>query len=368
MFSNLFQKIVEATFSDIKRKQKSITSLFPTFGKRVQAIGQKGGVRLRDVQDDVWNFKVHSGTKKNTWYDIVVHFKNVAKVLARVAKDRRLWLTSKKRVDYTKLAQAFLDKADIQLSCTCPAQLYYGGDYVLSKDKYDAKYGDKEKRPPKVRNPKEYGAHCKHVQAVFKVLPFYQNTAAKWLRDFYSDEIKAIEQGAEAEVRTFKKAAAGLKARGEEEPELPTPKPTKPVKPAAPAKPAAAEPEPAEKPEKPVRPVTKKEEPETPEEEKPEGEEEETPTGPPGGQEAPEEEAPEEEKPEEAPEEEKPEVAPETPATLPKRQPKPAAAPKRVSRRVRRPVKPVKPVTSVLTPRKRPKIASQGEVRPEPEV
>jgi hypothetical protein len=278
--------INEATFSDIKKKQKSITSLFPSFGKRVQKIGQMGGVRLRDTEEDIWNFKVHSGTQKNTWYDIVVHFKNVEAVLARVAKDRRLWVTSKNRVDYTKLAKAFLDKADIQLSCSCPAQLYYGGDYVLSKDKYDAKYGDKEKRPPKVRNPKEYGAHCKHIQSVFKVLPFYSNTASKWLRDFYSDEIKALEQEAGAEVRTFKKAAAGLKARGEEEPESPTPKPTKP---AAPAKAAAAEVEPPEKPEKPVRPVTKKELPAEPEEEKPE-EEEETPTGPPGGLEAPPEE------------------------------------------------------------------------------
>lgn len=362
MFSNLFQKIVEATFSDIKKKQKSITNLFPSFGKRVQAIGQKGGVRLKDVEEDVWNFKVHSGTKKNTWYDIVVHFKNVENVLARVAKDRRLWLANKARVDFTKLSQAFLDKADIQLSCSCPAQLYYGGDYILSKDKYDAKYGDKEKRPPKVRNPKEYGAHCKHVQAVFKVLPFYQNTAAKWLRDFYAEDIKAIEQGTEAEVRTFKKAAAGLKARGEEEPEVPTPKPTKP---AAPAKTAAVEPEPEEKPKKPVRPVTKKEKPVEPEEEKPEGEEEETPTGPPGGLEAPPEE---EEEEVEQPEEEEPETAPAppAPAPAPRRRPKPAAAPrKKPVQRVRRAVKPSKPTINVLTPRKRPKIQSQGEVRPE---
>jgi len=362
VFSNIFQKIVEATFSDIKKKQKSITNLFPTFGKRVQAIGQKGGVRLRDTEEALWNFKVHSGTKKNTWYDIVVHFKNVEAVLARVAKDRRLWLKSKDRVDYAKLSRVFLDKADIQLSCSCPAQLYYGGDYILSKDKYDAKYGDKEKRPPKVRNPKEYGAHCKHVQAVFKVLPFYASTASKWLRDFYSDEIKAIEQGAEAEVRTFKKAAAGLKARGEEEPETP-----KPTKPAAPAKSAAAEVEPAEKPEKPVRPVTKKELPK-PEEEKPEGEEEETPTGPPGGLEPPPEEEVEQPEEEVEPEVEpmKPEPVLKAAAPVGPRKVEPKA-PRRRPRKIKRPVKPIKPIMSV-TPRSRPKISPQGEVRPEPEV
>lgn len=209
-------QVNEATFTDIRRKQKTITNLFPSFYTRVQKVGSMGGVHLYDVNEDLWYFRVHSGTQSDVWYNIVVYFKEVKQILQKLVKDRRLWLPGKTQIDYRKAAIAFLENVDVQLSCSCLAQIYYGGDYILSQDRYDAKHGKKEKRPPRVRNPKEFGAHCKHLEAVFKVLPFYQQTAAKWLRDFYSDEIQQIELQAAEELKGFKKAAAQLKARGEE--------------------------------------------------------------------------------------------------------------------------------------------------------
>ena len=55
--------LAEATIGAIQRKQKSITKLFPPFPDRVKAIGDKGGVRLRDTDAENWYFNVHSGMK-----------------------------------------------------------------------------------------------------------------------------------------------------------------------------------------------------------------------------------------------------------------------------------------------------------------
>lgn len=75
----------------------------------------------------------------------------------------------------------------------CPAQLYYGGDYIISLPKYDAKYGEPETRPPREKNPKKYGAYCKHLQAVMKVLPFHADKIAKWIKQYHMDIIDAAE-------------------------------------------------------------------------------------------------------------------------------------------------------------------------------
>ena len=53
----------EANYKQIKRKQKSITRLFPDFKSKVSGIGDKGGLRLKKTTRTKWHFKVHSGTK-----------------------------------------------------------------------------------------------------------------------------------------------------------------------------------------------------------------------------------------------------------------------------------------------------------------
>lgn len=277
MFNDLFEQfdMDEATASQIRRKQKSIGKLFPQFPDRVKAVQDKGGLRLKNVDQETWKWKIHSGTKSDVWYDAVLHFKGVEPLLRKLAADRRLWNKDRTKVNLNKLSREFLKRADIQLECSCPAQKYWGGDYVLSRPKYDAKYGDPENRAPNVRNPKQYGAHCKHLQNLFKALPFYADTVAKWLNDFYPELIGEVEQEAGAEAEKFKRAGEELKKRKAAK-EEPVRKPVRPAK--AEEEPRAAEPrkEPEREPEREEEPQ-KEEEPERkvePETEKPEREEE----------------------------------------------------------------------------------------------
>jgi len=278
VFNELFEQfdMDEATASQIKRKQKSVHKLFPEFSDRVKAVQDKGGLRLKDVGQETWKWKIHSGTKADVWYDAVVHFKNVEQLLRKLAADRRLWNKDRTKVNLNKLSREFMKRADIQLECGCPAQKYWGGDYVLSRPKYDAKYGDKEDRAPNVRNPKQYGAHCKHLQNLFKALPFYADTVAKWLNDFYPELIGEVEKEAGAEAEKFKRAGEELKKRKVAK-EEPVRKPERAAK--AEEEPRAAEPreEPEKEPEREEEPQ-KEEEPERqvePEKEKePEREEE----------------------------------------------------------------------------------------------
>jgi len=95
----------------------------------------------------------------------------------------------------------------------CPADTYYGGDYIRSQPKYQAKYGDQENRPPDKRNPKQYGAHCKHIQALYKSLPWYKTTMAQWLKKEYGSVIQKAEKKASAELTGFQQAAKALGKR-----------------------------------------------------------------------------------------------------------------------------------------------------------
>ena len=205
-----FNELIEATLSDIHRKHRSVKMLFPTFDDRVKNVQLMGGIRLKEVDDDNWHFSVHSGTKKDVWYDCTLHFKNIQEVLEHYVKDRRLWVEDRSRVDLKKLAAIFVEKVDVQVFCSCPAFLYFGPAYILGRPKYDAKYTDPEHRPPNKRNPKQYGATCKHFTNVLKALPFYTGTIAKWLRDFYARDIAGYEKEAMREFGWLRKAATAL--------------------------------------------------------------------------------------------------------------------------------------------------------------
>lgn len=229
----IFEQIVdEVAVSGIVRKQRSITSLFPTFPARVQKVGDMGGIRLIKSKPDVWEWDIHSGTKEGVWYQGRLQFKDMNVLIAKHAADMRLWTQDKKHVDLRKLAKAILFDADVKISCSCPAAQYWGPNYILSKPKYDAKYGRQETRRPRVRNPREYGMLCKHLQVLINVLPFYITTMATWLKEQFSSQIAFVEKDTLKTKGGFKAAAAELKRRkeaGEEEgpPETP-PTPAKP--------------------------------------------------------------------------------------------------------------------------------------------
>jgi len=222
LLTKTIDRINEATVADITRKQRTITSLFPAHPGRVEKVGHMGGVRLDRLGTESWHFKIHSGTKKSVWYDAVIKFSNITPTLEKLVKDRRLWTRDKSKIDLRLLANEFRNQAEVKITCNCPCQQYWGFNYILSKDKYNAKYGDKETRAPRIRNPHQYGAVCKHLDALFKALPFYNSTIARWLNDFYGKDIEEFEDEAKKESEEFKKAGEELGKRKEikkEEPE-----------------------------------------------------------------------------------------------------------------------------------------------------
>lgn len=81
---------------------------------------------------------------------------------------------------------------DLKVSCSCPAFLFWGYEFILSE--YDARYegegGEdwegktgKEKRPPVIRNPNLDGIVCKHLVAVLQVLTFAVSKVASKLKE-----------------------------------------------------------------------------------------------------------------------------------------------------------------------------------------
>lgn len=214
-----FRELIEATLSQVARKQKSVTRLFPDFFTnpvKVPGIISKGGLRMTGMEKDVWKFNVHSGSEEGKWYEVVLRWKNLVPAIQRGAQDRRNWTKPKggeRRVNLKKLAAYIFKKGDVEFDCECPADAFFGGDYIRSQPKYQAKYGDQENRPPDKRNPKQYGAHCKHIQALYKALPWYKTTMAQWLKKEYGSVIQKAEQKASAELTGFQQAAKALGKR-----------------------------------------------------------------------------------------------------------------------------------------------------------
>jgi hypothetical protein len=207
---NLTNKLFEIAYSGLVRKQRSIPRLFPDWPDKVKGIGRLGGLRLRDQKHGYWHFKIHSGTKKDVWYDAYIGFKNIENVIGEGVRDRRLWTQSRDHVNMSKLAKYVLYHVDLQLYCSDPSFLYWGYDYILSRPKRDAKYGRPENRPPRRRNPRQYGAYCKHLHNLLNVLPWYESTMAKYLTEFYGKHIAKLERDAQRGYDEFRAAAAEL--------------------------------------------------------------------------------------------------------------------------------------------------------------
>lgn len=207
----MFHKLIEVTLGQLSNKQKSVTRLFPDFfsnPKKVPGVISKGGVRLSSIEKDKWTFKVHSGTEEGLWYDVVVRWKDVEKDVQKLVSDRRNWTKNKKKADLKKIAAKLFKDGNVELSCDCDAQQYWGPAYQLTQK--HAKYGDQEDRSPDVRNPKQYGQYCKHVQVLMRTLPFYKSTIANWLGKEFKDLIQRAEGTATQTAQQYKAAGQAL--------------------------------------------------------------------------------------------------------------------------------------------------------------
>jgi hypothetical protein len=215
----LLEILNEISLANINRKQRSITKLFPSFHDRVEAVADKGGVRLRKLEPKVWRFKVHSGTKNNKWYSLNFQIKDIDSLITKHVSNKKLWTKSGEHVDLRKVARAIFFDADVNVSCSCPASQYWGPNYQLTQA--DAKYGRQERRPPDIRNPHRYGTACKHLQALLYVLPFYISTVAKWLKDNYSGLIASLEKTKGVSGRPKPKGAQRDSSKGSVAPTRP---------------------------------------------------------------------------------------------------------------------------------------------------
>lgn len=213
---SMFGKILEYTYNDMVRKQMSVTRLFPQFPDRVKAVAHHGGVRLKEMFPETWHFTVTSGTQDGLRYDVYVKFKNIYEQLKKFVPNQKLWKKDKSGVDYRKLAAEVLNNVDLETSCSCPATLYWGQDYIRTQKK--AQYGEPEDRRPKIRNPREYGSLCKHGDLVFEVLPAHTTTFASHLKKYFSKTVAQIEQAAMATTKAAKTVATELGKRAEREP------------------------------------------------------------------------------------------------------------------------------------------------------
>lgn len=205
---SMFTQLLEYTYNNMVRKQQSITSLFPTFYKRVRDVKDAGRVTLVSQYPDVWQFKVPSSGSKGD-YTVYLRFKNIEEMLSQFVPNVKLWNVEKTDVDYNKLGPEVINKVDMEFDCSCPADTYWGAEYI--KTQKGAQFGHQEYRPPKVRNPKQYGAVCKHQQALLDKLPSYNFTFNGFLKKFYSKEVKEIFDQALKVVGGIKKIAAELK-------------------------------------------------------------------------------------------------------------------------------------------------------------
>jgi len=184
--------LLELNYTDIANKQRSIVNLFPPFRGRVDTVKNNGGVRMVGYSKDLWKFTVASGTEQGKSYTIRVFFADVENAIRTGAEQRGNWTKDGQHLNLNKIGHWVIVHAELLLSCTCPASQFWGPNYQRTKDR--AELDHDEIRPPKIRNPHEYGINCKHVQVIFDVLPFYNGTMATQLKKYYKDFIINLEQ------------------------------------------------------------------------------------------------------------------------------------------------------------------------------
>jgi len=126
--------IIELNYGGLMKAQKDVNKLFPQFFARVKAVSGKGGVKLDSMKPNLWHFKIHSGTDSGKWYDAYLYFNNVEKHLYKLAGDPKHWKKDKSGLDLRAIANKLLYLVDLQTVCSCPADLYWGKQYIRTQD------------------------------------------------------------------------------------------------------------------------------------------------------------------------------------------------------------------------------------------
>ena len=158
--------INELTLAKLNSKQHSITNLFPSWSYHKNKVGN---ITISNINPSRIQFKVRSTTKSGISYNCFIQFNNISVIIKKALSDSNI--LRNRKLDLNKLSDYVLTNTDFSIRCDCPAALYYGSNYILSKNK--SIYGTTETRPPRIRNPRQHGIYCKHLDVVLEKLPKY---------------------------------------------------------------------------------------------------------------------------------------------------------------------------------------------------
>lgn len=102
------------------------------------------------------------------------------------------------KVPTRELVKQAIEDGNIRYDCDCGSYLYGGFKYISSKKKITAL--EKERRPPRINNPKQLGLVCKHIHAVVDELPLLINNITRVLQ--YLRKKQGIAQTKKPPVKT----------------------------------------------------------------------------------------------------------------------------------------------------------------------
>lgn len=156
----------EATYKDI---QMFIDNEF--LKQRVRANALEG-VRVKGMDGDTFMFDIKSSLHKDN---------NITYTNAFKLHD---WGIFSDEDDYTPVERARLTmlEGDIALHCTCPSFLFWGYQYLLTQ--IDSAIVP-ETRSPNIRNPKQRGIVCKHLNRSLRSWPFFTGDLARFIKANY---------------------------------------------------------------------------------------------------------------------------------------------------------------------------------------
>lgn len=184
--------LLELNYNDFKDKQTSIVKLFPSFYDRVKKVASNGGAKLVGTGENIWTFKVSSGTDKNKFYYVRVQFTNIPEIINKSIDDPNIWTKKRDHLNLNALAKYVLYNAELKTSSTDPSSKWWGFDSLRTAQGSELDHPNTIQ--PNDRNPDKVGIMSKHQNLVFNVLPFYLGTMANHLKKYYKDVIIKAEQ------------------------------------------------------------------------------------------------------------------------------------------------------------------------------
>ena len=109
----------------------------------------------------------------NTWYNVFVLFED----FYTIGRDKDIPFED--AIDYA------INFADVHIRCNCPAQTFFGYNYIDTELKM--LYGiPKENRFPIIRNPNLKGVMCKHIDVVLRYILRNKDLIVKMFAQYYN--------------------------------------------------------------------------------------------------------------------------------------------------------------------------------------